>query len=180
MRPDALRGHGAFRCGCGARVTVQATGQPRCAGYHDGQPCRSAPAPDVPVDLCREHVAQLARALAGKVLLAQDEDLDEEIARTLHAWEDRLPAHRATTGAPCVYYMRFGDRVKIGTTTNLALRLEVIQHDELLATEPGSFAVERERHRRFAALRVTGEWFRYTGALAGHIASLRNLAETGR
>ena len=36
-----------------------------------------------------------------------------------------------------VYYMRIGDRVKIGTTTNLKRRRAEINPEELMATEPG-------------------------------------------
>ena len=71
-----------------------------------------------------------------------------------------------------VYYLRFGDRVKIGFTTNLSERLKSIPHDEVLATEAGPMRVERERHAEFADLRVIGEWFRYEEPLISHIASL--------
>lgn len=71
-----------------------------------------------------------------------------------------------------VYYIRFSDRVKIGTTRNLKSRLQSLPHDEVLATEPGSFDVEAARHLEFAHLRIHGEWFRLEGGLAEHIASL--------
>lgn len=87
----------------------------------------------------------------------------------------RLRAHRPASGL--VYYIRFGDRVKIGYTTNLKSRLRVLPHDEVLATEQGSMSVERARHATFDALRVTGEWFRYEEPLVSHIESLaRNTA----
>jgi hypothetical protein len=75
--------------------------------------------------------------------------------------------------SPVVYYLRFADRIKIGTTMNLDRRLKMIPHDELLATEPGSFTVETRRHDQFKALRITGEWFRADPRLLSHIASLR-------
>lgn len=59
-----------------------------------------------------------------------------------------------------VYFIRFGDRVKIGFTTNLAGRLADLPHDEVLGTVPGAMADERRCHAAFAHLRVTGEWFR--------------------
>lgn len=74
---------------------------------------------------------------------------------------------------PVVYYVRFGDRVKIGYTTNLAARLTAIPHDEVLATEPGTMQDERARHRQFADLRITGEWFTYAEPLVSHIVALR-------
>lgn len=82
------------------------------------------------------------------------------------------PRQPQPTHDPVVYYLRFGDRVKIGTTTNLRVRLADLPHDELLATEPGSFDVEKQRHRQFAAYRVNGEWFHHCPAIAEHIATL--------
>lgn len=72
-----------------------------------------------------------------------------------------------------VYYVRFGDRVKIGYTSNLANRMQAIPHDEILATESGTFAVEKARHIQFAELRITGEWFQYVEPLTEHIEGLR-------
>lgn len=72
-----------------------------------------------------------------------------------------------------VYYVRFSDRVKIGTTHNLAKRLADVPHDEVLATEPGGLILERQRHEQFAHLRVHREWFTLTPELADHIAAVR-------
>lgn len=72
-----------------------------------------------------------------------------------------------------VYYMRFGDRVKIGYTTNLASRLKAVPNDELLATEPGTRAVEAARHHQFRELRLTGEWFDHVEPLVSHIEGLQ-------
>lgn len=74
-----------------------------------------------------------------------------------------------------VYYMRFGDRVKIGYSSNLALRLQSVPNDELLATEPGTMATESARHEQFAELRITGEWFQYVEPLVAHINGLRRV-----
>jgi len=83
----------------------------------------------------------------------------------------RLRKAHPTTSV--VYYVRFGDRVKIGYSTNLDGRLKAIPHDEVLATEPGTIQDERARHAAFADLRVTGEWFRYEEPLVSHIAGLQ-------
>lgn len=72
-----------------------------------------------------------------------------------------------------VYYMRFGDRVKIGYSGNLAKRLQAVPNDELLATEPGTTATEFARHEQFAELRITGEWFQYAEPLTDHIEGLQ-------
>lgn len=69
--------------------------------------------------------------------------------------------------------MKFGDRIKIGTTTNLLKRREAIPHDEVLATEPGDRSVEGKRHTQFRHLRVKGEWFRIAPELLAHIERIK-------
>jgi hypothetical protein len=73
-----------------------------------------------------------------------------------------------------VYYLRFADRVKIGTTSDLARRCVAIPHDEVLGSEPGGYDLEQKRHRQFADLHVIGEWFRYDEPLRSHVASLQS------
>ncbi len=68
-----------------------------------------------------------------------------------------------------VYYLRHGDRVKIGTTANPRQRVAAIWHEEVLAFERGDRQLERRRHDQFASARFTGsEWFRLTPAIAAH------------
>ena len=72
-----------------------------------------------------------------------------------------------------VYYLRFQDRIKIGTSANPRSRLGQLRFDELLAFEPGGRPVEQARHRQFAAHRFEGsEWFHANPALAAHIGVL--------
>ena len=71
-----------------------------------------------------------------------------------------------------VYYIRFADRVKIGTSSNPRQRLAQLRHEEVLAFEPGARDVEQRRHAEFADLRLGGEWFSHEGDLAEHITAL--------
>ncbi|MEV6432591.1 GIY-YIG nuclease family protein [Nocardia sp. NPDC051463] len=82
-------------------------------------------------------------------------------------------ARKMTEHDEVVYYIRFGDRVKIGTTKNLEKRLIAIPHDEVLATEPGGLYVEQQRHKQFAHIRVHHEWFDLTPELSEHISAVR-------
>lgn len=77
---------------------------------------------------------------------------------------------------PVVYYIRWGDRIKIGFTKRLAERLKGLYHDEVLAVEPGSRDLERQRHTQFASVRVEGqrEWFTDSAALRFHINTIRD------
>lgn len=72
-----------------------------------------------------------------------------------------------------VYYMRLGDLVKIGYTSNLENRVAAINPEEVLATEPGGRLLEAQRHKEYAGLRVHGEWFEYRAPLTGWIDGLR-------
>lgn len=72
-----------------------------------------------------------------------------------------------------VYYLRFDERVKIGTSRRIRRRLAAIRHDELLAFERGDRVMEQQRHRQFAALREGGEWFTFTAELQAHVSRLR-------
>lgn len=69
-----------------------------------------------------------------------------------------------------VYYLRFDDRIKIGTTANPRRRFEAIWHDEVLAFERGDRMIERRRHEQFAVERFARtEWFAASIALLAHI-----------
>lgn len=74
-----------------------------------------------------------------------------------------------------VYYLQFGERIKIGTTSNLQKRLKVVPHDRVLAVEPGGHALEHMRHIEFKSARVTGEWFTCSPELMAHV---RNVLDT--
>jgi hypothetical protein len=72
-----------------------------------------------------------------------------------------------------VYYLGFGDRIKIGTSANPRARLARLRFDELLAFERGGREIEQERHAQFADQRFPGsEWFRSSRALTDHIGAI--------
>lgn len=74
-----------------------------------------------------------------------------------------------------VYYMRIGNRVKIGVTANLRSRIAAINPEEVMVTEPGNRILEKVRHEQFSDLRVYGEWFELGERLAVHIEELRRI-----
>lgn len=96
--------------------------------------------------------------------------------------QEMVESHRAAEAQPrpevngVVYYMRFGDRVKIGFTGNLEIRAQQVPNDEVIAAEPGTFATEAKRHGEFAPELVsnTKEWFTMTPRLAFHMANVRD------
>lgn len=183
MAPDIMRGKGVFRCGCGARVRVTVPDGKRCAGYRDGQRCRSAPIAGLPVDLCADHARELRQRwkldFATQQRRADEERFGLERMVRHDAYHstprDPLGFKRPNPDAhpPIVYYLRFGDRIKIGTTTDLRMRLGSVPHDDVPATEPGDEALERRRHHQFQRLRITGEWFHAADALLTHIEQVK-------
>ena len=77
-----------------------------------------------------------------------------------------------------VYYLRFRDRVKIGTTANPRQRFAAIRHEELLAFERGDRRVEHRRHEQFAADRAgSSEWFALSDAIRAHVEALAGGAD---
>jgi hypothetical protein len=75
---------------------------------------------------------------------------------------------------PVVYYIRRGATVKIGTTTNLRQRMAALLPEEILATEPGGYELEAQRHRQFQDLRIDKrEWFHAGPRLQRHILTVR-------
>jgi len=147
--------------------------------------CRGAVPPDAPVRLCAGHLAAVADWTAGEygtsdVLPAPCRMCGSRWGvRYPSAWlcgvcewrqgevvDDELPPPRVEV----VYYLRYADRVKIGTTARPRARLAAIRHDELLAFERGGRILERRRHEQFAPARWgTTEWFALTDVLRDHI-----------
>ena len=69
-----------------------------------------------------------------------------------------------------VYFIQAGEYVKIGITENLTRRLASLQHANplplvLIRAVEGDTDREQAIHRRFAHLRVRGEWFHCTNDL---------------
>lgn len=82
-------------------------------------------------------------------------------------WDVRKGQH-----APVVYFIRNGNRIKIGTTTDLYQRIRrlALRADDVVLLLPGSREVERDMHRRFTSLRVGNtEWFRDAPPLSNFI-----------
>lgn len=70
-----------------------------------------------------------------------------------------------------VYYLRVGERVKIGYSADVKRRMRAYPPESrLLAVHPGTPQLETDMHRRFTGSRAAGrEWFRETPDLSEHI-----------
>jgi len=76
-----------------------------------------------------------------------------------------------------VYFIRAGEHIKIGRTSNIYNRFATIAREVpdkcvLVAIMPGSAGQERALHTRFSHLRANGEWFRADGDLLSFIAEI--------
>lgn len=133
--------------------------------------------PDSP-PFCAKHMIEcayyIARHMAGMYLIDPERGHRKPMAST--------EIDQIITGPPTpsvVYYVRMGNHVKIGTTTNLEKRMQSFyldsDPDALLATEPGDVALERQRHVEFRAERVYAnrELFNPSRRLLAHIESLK-------
>lgn len=102
--------------------------------------------------------------------------------RLLDRFAVRALAQSLTEVTAVVYYVAWKNRpdiVKIGTTTNLRLRLKGLSSTReparVLVVEPGSYHLERKRHRQFSHLRVENEIYRWVPQMAEHVQALREV-----
>lgn len=109
----------------------------------------------------KETRSEFRKTLIANVAAFQEEQRQERVKNASRA---RVARHLRTKGGKdamsVVYYIRFRDRIKIGTTSGLRVRMSELPWDQLLLTEPGSYAKERERHNQFKEFNDQGEWFR--------------------
>ena len=153
----------------------------------DGRPCGGAVG-GAPVPVCRAHAAVIGEWVAAEygvtdVLPGACRACGSRLGvRYPSAWvcaacewrvgdvlDDGLPPPRVDI----VYYLRFEDRIKIGTTANPRQRLSRLWHDEVLAFEKGDRLVEHRRHQEFAASRLgRSEWFAASQDLEEHVRDL--------
>jgi hypothetical protein len=183
MQPDRQRmtGHGtnpAMRAGHGAGPDPRLCAIVGC----------SEPADDPRIALCGEHLAIAAEV--HETVHGRADLLPEPCALCGSRTGVRYPSgwicsvcewphgeHPDGELAPpridVVYYLRYRDQVKIGTTVNPRQRFTAIWHDEVLAFERGNRTLEQQRHRQFAADRSgASEWFRLSPAILDHVDAL--------
>ena len=152
----------------------------------NGAPCAGAVDSAAPLPLCAHHL------LAAYDWVAADAGITDLLPSPCLACGSRLGV-RYPSGWLCaicewrqgeipdgealhvrvdvVYYLRFDDRVKIGTSGNPRQRVAALPHHEVLAFERGGRMLEQRRHRQFASHRIPHtEWFELNDALAAHIA----------
>lgn len=131
--------------------------------------CQANAAPDCPAPLCKDHARHVfAWVLAEAQAISATPEAPQRQGKTTPEgprWSE-LPGH--------VYFVRIGDHIKIGWTSNLKHRFSSLQPDQILATQEGTTADEKELHQRFDHLLAKGrEYFHPGPQLLDHIALLR-------
>lgn len=86
-----------------------------------------------------------------------------------------LPPQRKR--ASLVYFIKDGEKVKIGHSIKPTVRMKALEtHNklELLLTIPGGQPRERQLHAKFRAFRTKGEWFNLVPEITKYIAGLKS------
>lgn len=115
--------------------------------------------PGAPVRLCGHHLRE-AYEFAQDFIAARWDGAVREYVADL---QDTFKPPRSVTKRPrpgFVYFVRLGDRIKIGYSENVDKRLTVVPHEEVLGVIPGTRDDERAWHKLLADYRTVGEWFR--------------------
>jgi hypothetical protein len=104
----------------------------------------------------------------------------------LEIWATRSEeADLAVQDGSNVYFVAAGSRVKIGWSKKVAARMAQLQVGspeplKLLGVMPGGRLAEKRLHERFAASRLSGEWFDATPELLAFVAANGANLHTGR
>ena len=139
--------------------------------------CEMPPSTTLDEPLCDQHLMRIYRSV-----IALSESIDPKaitvpgVPRRFVRVSDKRSLNRKHSIAGKVYFIRFGDRIKIGFTTDLQQRTKHVPTDELLASMPGSYRTEHSLHSKFAHLRINGEWFSMGTDLMEYIESLKQTA----
>jgi hypothetical protein len=153
-----------------------------------GTTCSAPVASDAPVNLCAHHLAVAHEWVDREV------GITDVLPSPCLACGSRLGVHYpsgwlcaicewkvgdiadyeiSAVRVDVVYYIRFGDRIKIGTSASPRSRLAALGNNELLAFERGTRELEQRRHRQFAAYRFARtEWFEQSDEILRHINTL--------
>ena len=87
--------------------------------------------------------------------------------------EQRFQQQPTPKAVEVVYYIQFGERIKIGTSRNVRDRIKSLPYDRILAFERGGATLESRRHTQFREHRLgKTEWFHINDELLAHIAEM--------
>lgn len=137
--------------------------------------------PGCDATLPRNRELPVCHSCGVKIAVAHKYDADRITAVDQEAkrQRDEVKARRKAAYAEQsqVYYVRIGEHIKIGYSTNMQARLSQLRlnHSAVLATEPGGRELEKQRHHEFRGYRINTarEDFAPGAGLMAHIEAVR-------
>ena len=116
-------------------------------------------------ELRRQRLDAITASLGYQLVDESAETADKPHTATDETPRWEIPPHKHD---PLVYFIRNGNRIKIGTTTCVKKRIRTLalREDNIVLLLAGGAQQERELHQHFAGLRIGNtEWFAYDGPL---------------
>lgn len=158
-------------------VVLRCTAQMRSGSFCDAPGMLEAPFPirDFHADKLMKHLGAYD-AMMRERLRSIGSMLDERPLDLSGEERKNRARKQALADQSQVYYVRIGDHVKIGYTTNVRQRMNQLRVDvaDVLATEPGGVELEKARHEQFDAERVgRREEFNPSRRLLAHIDAIK-------
>lgn len=98
-----------------------------------------------------------------------------QLSLDLHTWmRGRRPRGPQRERRGTIYFVRAGERIKIGFSQDVPRRLAQLQLFfpdvlEVVLELPGTILLERELHRRFGDLNIRQEWFEFAPPIAAFV-----------
>lgn len=121
----------------------------------------------------QRHVEAMAQVTAKRRQLAAEAERAETNARDVQARQDAAEAKKGYDTS-VVYFIRFRDAVKVGTTTDLITRMSELPWEEVVGIAPGGIHCEVKHHRNLRPYRIHGEWFEMTNEVAAYIGRVND------
>lgn len=114
--------------------------------------------PGAPLALCGPHAREMYEFCSDLVTDNWDTAVREYVSELHDTFKPPQAVKQPRAG--WIYFIRFGDRVKVGYTTNPDQRLRGLPHEQVIGIVPGTRADEAGWHKLLADFHVVGEWFR--------------------
>jgi hypothetical protein len=122
----------------------------------------------------RQRLNGIVTGLGYQITDTPADQSSEEVPEQTHHWLVPTGKH-----APLVYFIRNGNRMKIGTSTEVKRRIRTLalRAENVALLLDGDRRIERQLHAQFADLRIgNSEWFAYESPLTDYVTDQNRLA----
>lgn len=119
--------------------------------------CTQEPIDGCPVHLCGKHLRE-AYTFAAEMV---EDNWDGAVREYVAGLHDTFKPPKAVKQplAGWVYFIQFGNRVKVGYTTRPVQRMKHLPHERVIGMVPGTREDEAGWHRLLSPHHIVGEWF---------------------